>query len=88
MLGAMLTQTAQAYFGGRRADLARVLEPDWSASAVYLWKRVVPLAAARKLSEIAKGELPIIETLYDGKGNILDPADKILPPPKKQRRRA
>jgi hypothetical protein len=88
MLAAMLTNTAQAYFGGRRADLARVLSNDWSASAVYLWKGVVPLAAARKLAEITKGELQVLDDLYDEKGNIVNPADKILKPVKKRRRNA
>ncbi len=79
MLGSMLTDTAQSFFGGRRADLAKALDGNWSASAVYLWKGVVPLAAARKLAEITEGKLQVIEELYDERGNIASDDDKILP---------
>jgi hypothetical protein len=82
---AMRTDTAQAFFGGRRADLAKALQGTWSASAVYLWKGVVPLAAARKLSEMTEGKLQVIEDLYDERGNIASEDDKILP---KQKRSA
>jgi hypothetical protein len=71
MLGAMLKQTALAHFGGRRADLARALHPAWSSSAIYLWGDIVPLAAARKLSELSGGKLEVIEDLYDEQGNII-----------------
>jgi hypothetical protein len=88
----MRTDTAQAFFGGRRANLAKALHGIWSASAVYLWKGVVPLAAAKKLSEITKGELQVVEELYDERGSIASVSDKILKPPKeikpKVRRRA
>jgi hypothetical protein len=82
---AMRTDTAQAFFGGRRADLAKALEGTWSASAVYLWKGVVPLAAAKKLAEITEGKLQVIEDFYDERGNIASEKDKILPAKHKRR---
>ncbi len=88
----MLTKTAESFFGGKRCHLANALKDDWSVSAVYLWKGVVPLNAARKLQEITEGKLQVIEDLYDERGSIVSRADKILPkivpPVKKHRRRA
>lgn len=83
MLGAMFTKTAQSFFGGKRSHLAQALKDDWSVSAVYLWKGVVPLAAARKLEEISGGKLQVIADLYDDHGNIVSQEDKILPDPNK-----
>jgi hypothetical protein len=90
MLAGMFTNIAQSFFGGRRIDLAKALEGDWSASAVYLWKGIVPLAAARKLEKITEGKLRVIEELYDERGNIVSANDKILPAKKhkSKRRRA
>ncbi len=75
----MFTKTAQSYFGGKRSHLAQALKDDWSVSAVYLWKGVVPLAAARKLEQITEGRLQVIPDLYDDRGSIVNPEDKILP---------
>ncbi len=66
----MHIEDAEAYFGGKRVGIAKALEPHWSTSAVYLWKDVVPLAAARKLAELSEGRLEVIEDLYDQHGNI------------------
>lgn len=80
----MFTKTAESFFGGKRSNLARALKDGgWSASAVYLWRGVVPYAAARKLEQITDGKLQVIPDLYDERGNIANPADKILPPEKK-----
>lgn len=88
----MFTKTAESFFGGNRAKLAQALKDGWSASAVYLWKGVVPLAAARKLEQISEGKLQVIPDLYDERGSIANPQDKILPSPEKKhkskRRRA
>ena len=83
MLGRMFTKTAQSYFGGKRSHLAQALKDEWSVSAVYLWKGVVPLAAARKLEEITDGKLQVIPDLYTDRGSIASPEDKILPDPDK-----
>lgn len=71
MLGRMYIEAAEKFFGGKRADLARVLRDEWSTSAVYLWDEVVPLAAARKLCELSSGQLPVLNELYDSHGNII-----------------
>ncbi len=84
MLGAMFTKTAESFFGGKRIHLANALRDCWSSSAVYLWKGVVPLAAARKLVEISDGKLQVIPDLYDERGNIASQRDKILPDPDKK----
>lgn len=72
----MFKAEAIAHFGGRRADLVRALEPDWSSSAVYLWGDIVPLAAARKLAERSGGKLAVVEDLYDTHGNIISASNK------------
>jgi hypothetical protein len=73
----MLIETAIARFGSC-ADIARVLDGACFPSAVYQWQRkgVVPLWAARKLSDATGGELRIDESLYDAKGRISVPAKK------------
>ncbi len=81
----MFTKTAESFYGGKRSHLAQALRDDWSTSAVYLWRGVVPLAAARKLEQISGGKLQVIADLYDERGNIANPADKILPPEKKSK---
>lgn len=67
----MYTAKAESYFGGKRIHVARALDPHWSASAVYLWEDIVPLAAARKLAELSDGKLHVVEELYDQHGNII-----------------
>lgn len=84
----MYTKTAETFFGGKRFHLAQALKDEWSASSVYLWKRVVPLNAARKLAELSEGKLKVLEDLYDDHGSIANVADKILPADKKKKRRA
>jgi hypothetical protein len=76
MLGPMLIETAEKFYGGKRAGVARVLNEWWSQSAVYLWKDVVPLAAARKLSELSGGRLEVIDSMYDQHGNIVRSKDQ------------
>ncbi|HEY3494559.1 MAG TPA: hypothetical protein VGK73_07730 [Polyangiaceae bacterium] len=66
----MLTKTAETHFGGR-AGIARALGPSRTVSAVYQWKDVVPLAAARKLAELSGGVVPVVDDLYDQYGRIL-----------------
>lgn len=75
----MFTKTAESFFGGKRSHLAQALKDDWSTSAVYLWRGVVPLAAARKLEQISDGKLQVIPDLYDERGSIVNPDDKIIP---------
>jgi hypothetical protein len=72
MLGAMLIQTAESFFGGC-AGIARALAPRRTVSAVYQWKKkgVVPLAAAQQLAALSGGELTVDTDLYDQYGNIV-----------------
>jgi hypothetical protein len=77
----MLTKNAHAHFGPRRADIAHALGDCRSASAVYQWDEVVPLAAARRLAVLSNGALTVDESLYDEMG-------RIIPRPKKAKRRA
>jgi hypothetical protein len=72
----MLKATALEYFDGKRAELARALQPTWSPQAIYLWDEIVPLAAARKLAELSGGRLEVIEDFYNAKGNITAEARK------------
>lgn len=81
----MLMQTAISRFH-RCSEIAKALDGACFPSAVYQWKRkgVVPLWAARKLSEATGGELLVDESLYDAKGRIAVPVVS----PKKKRRAA
>lgn len=80
----MLTADALAHFG-KRSAIARALQPDWTHAAVYLWDDVVPLSAARKLADLSGGELTVVESLYDSKGNIARPHGYVNPHKRKKR---
>jgi hypothetical protein len=64
----MLTQSAETHFGNRAA-IAHALGDSRSVSAVYQWKDVVPLAAARRLEKITEGKLRVNNALYDEFGH-------------------
>ncbi len=65
----MLTKTAEGFFGGRKG-IAKALSTR-TAAAVYLWDDVVPLMAAKELSELSGGKLNVEESLYDRYGRII-----------------
>lgn len=66
----MLTKLAESHFGSRAA-IAHVLAGNRSVSAVYQWKDIVPLAAARRLATLSEGALSVDESLYDEQGKII-----------------
>lgn len=68
----MLRQAVLDYFG-RRADVARALGDTRTASAVYQWGAVVPLAAARRLEKLTRGKLRVNPELYDEFGHAIKP---------------
>jgi hypothetical protein len=62
----MLIQKAVDYFGSLPA-IAKALHPI-NRTAVYQWKRVVPLHRARELERLSAGKLKVDLRLYKPSG--------------------